>query len=84
VGDEEGGGSEQREDEVEEEVGVEGQRAEELGGGWTELVRSQVREESSEGGVSEKERHRLEEGLSRVRRIRKVWQDLIREGRDQR
>jgi hypothetical protein len=43
------GVSESREDEVGEEIEVENRR-EELGGGQMEPMRSQVREESSEGG----------------------------------
>jgi hypothetical protein len=60
------GGSESWEDEVGEEIDVEDWQ-EELGGGQTEPVRSQVREESSgegSGGVLN-----LEGGLSLVRRI---------------
>jgi hypothetical protein len=60
-------GSESWEDGVGEEIDVEDWREEELGGGQTEPVRSQVREESSgegSGGVLN-----LEGGLSLVRRI---------------
>jgi hypothetical protein len=82
VGDERGGGSEQWEDGVEEVVRMEGQQEEELGGGWTELVRLQVKEESSEGKSVGGRDTDFEEGLSQVRRIWKVWQDLIRDSRD--
>jgi hypothetical protein len=52
------GGSESCEDEVGEEIDV-GDWQEELGGGQTEPVRSQVREECSGEGFSGRERHRL-------------------------
>jgi hypothetical protein len=51
-------GSESCEDEVGEEIDV-GDWQEELGGGQTEPVRSQVREECSGEGFSGRERHRL-------------------------
>jgi hypothetical protein len=62
------GGSESGEDEVEEEIDIE-DLWEVLGGGRMEPVRSQVRNESSEGGSSGRERHRFGGVLSLARRI---------------
>jgi hypothetical protein len=62
------GGSESWEDEVGEEIDVEDWQ-EELGGGQTEPVRSQVREETSEGSLVGGRDTDSEEVLSLARRI---------------
>jgi hypothetical protein len=75
----EGGGSESREDGIGEQIEVEDWR-EELGSGQTEPVRSQVREESSEGGSVGGRDTDFERGLLLARRISTALQDWSREG----
>jgi hypothetical protein len=72
-------GSESWEDKVGEEIDVEDWQKE-LGGRQTEPVRSQVREESSEGGSVGGRDTDFERGLLLARRISTALQDWSREG----